>query len=237
MNDIQKIPPKRNLVEAVAIIVSILIAFALEASWESWQEKKLGQAMLADLAQEMRDNIADLDSAHEQQVIRVDELSQIIREAGADRLGLDADALNALLASAAITPTFDMKTGVLDQLLQGGNLSLLESPELRNRLSSLEGFMSDYQANQMTPFSFIVSPYTFLNSGSIFLQHELLSLPLPNAAMGAAVPWANPPTSEQVQALKALAFIRGLTQMATLRTPAVRNELTEILALIDESML
>jgi hypothetical protein len=37
-----------------------------------------------------------------------------------------------------------MRAGVLDQLLQGGNLSMLESAELRNRLSGLKGFMSDY---------------------------------------------------------------------------------------------
>jgi hypothetical protein len=235
MTDVQKIPMKRNLIESAAIVVSILIAFALEASWESWQERQLGQAMLADLAQEIRGNIADLDSAHNKQVLRVETLNQIIREAGKDRLGLDAETLNTLLASAASTPTFDMRAGVLDQLLQGGNLSLLESAELRNRLSSLEGFISDYLANQMAPFSFILSPDTMLNTGSIFFQHDLLSLPLPDAALGAGVPWAVPPTSEQVQALKALAFVRGLTQIAMLGAPAVRNELTEILALIDEA--
>jgi hypothetical protein len=35
MTDVQKIPLKRNLIEAAAIVASILIAFALEASWES----------------------------------------------------------------------------------------------------------------------------------------------------------------------------------------------------------
>jgi hypothetical protein len=80
-----------------------------------------------------------------------------------------------------------------------------------------------------------VSPETLLNTGSISFQHDLISLPLPDAALGAAVPWAVPPTSEQVQALKALAFIRGLTQIAVLGTPAVRDELTKILALIDEA--
>jgi hypothetical protein len=137
MTDVQKTPLKRNLIEVAAIVVSILIAFALEASWESWQERQLGQAILADLAQEIRGNIADLDSAHNEQVIRIEILNQIIREAGTDRLGLDAETLNTLLASASTTPTFDMKAGVLDQLLQGGNLSLLESAELRNQLSLL----------------------------------------------------------------------------------------------------
>jgi hypothetical protein len=120
------------------------LAYDLAISTEYFEGIKQRQAILTDLAQEIRGNIADLDSARNEQVVRIEILNQIIWEAGTDRLGLDAETLNTLLASASTTPTFDMRAGVLDQLLQGGNLSMLESAELRNRLSGLERFISDY---------------------------------------------------------------------------------------------
>jgi hypothetical protein len=235
MTKAQKIPLQHFAIEAVVIVLSILMAFALDASWDSFNERQLEQAILADIAEEMRGNIAALDFAYSRQVTRLEELDQIILEAGPERSGLSADSLKTLLASIMVNPTFDMKNGVLDQLLQAGNLSLIRSTELRTRLSGLHGFMADYQSNQMTPFYITVDPDIFLNTGSILFQHDIVSLPLPDSALGASVPWEDPPTPEQVQALKALAFIRALTQLSILETPAVRNEMIEILRLIDDS--
>ena len=95
--------------------------------------------------------------------------------------------------------------------------------------------MADYQANQLASFYISVDPYLFLNTGSIFFQNDLISLPLPDSALGASVPWENPPTQDQVQALKALSFIRALTQLTILSTPAIRNDMIDIIELIEAS--
>ena len=233
MREPKNISLMHKLINAIGIVVSILIAFALEAGWDSLQERQRGEAILTDLAREIRVNIADLDITNGRHVIRLERLNQIIREAGSDRLGLDAQTLNTLLAELVSTPTLDMRNGVLYQLLQAGNLSLLENPELRNRLSGLQGFMADYLLNQTSQGYILINPATFLSTGSILFQHDTLSLPLPDAVLGASVPWADPPTPEQVQALKLLAIIKGLTEITILRAPAVRKELTEILTLIE----
>ena len=222
--------------ESTVIVVSILIAFGLQAGWDTYNENRLEQMLLADLAIEIRANIAALDWAVSEQIARVEKLNQVIGEAGPDRTGLSAASMNVLLAEIVINPTFDPKTGVLDQLLQGGSQSLIQNTELRGRLSGLTASMSDYQSNQNSAFNITVHPYVWLNSGSILFQNEFLLLPIADSELGATVPWDNPPTASQVQALKTLAFVRALTSIAVVQAPPIRNELTAILDLIEASI-
>ena len=128
---------KRILLESVAVIGSILIAFALDASWDRLQARN-------DLAQDLA-GVADELAANRQAL--ADQIVLADRVAGALEVLLDVmdtrpndDPITAPDTTVWIsqrTPTFDPSFGAIDALIATGRLAAIEDPYLRRDLAGL----------------------------------------------------------------------------------------------------
>lgn len=144
MTDSQNIPWKRLAIEAPAIVVSILLAFAIDAWWE---ERQTEQDIVEDLAvvqHELEENIRLVGVSINIMERAVAAKDRIIAElkANLDSATVDVSAADVYWAFF-INPTLDPSLGGTDAWIASGQLGVIESLELRRRLAGVRGKFDD----------------------------------------------------------------------------------------------
>jgi len=147
MQSNRKIPWPRLLADGAVIVVSILLAFGIDAWWEGKRERDFELSALQSLRsdfvasrkslvlhirryEELRTNFAHFQSATQ-------------TELEATELGAIGDLVLSLTASA----TFDPITSTLDALAGDGRLGLISDPEIREHLSMWLQGLDDIEEN------------------------------------------------------------------------------------------
>jgi hypothetical protein len=125
--------PLRLLGEGVVIIVSILLAFSLDAWWNDQQRRTELDEMLVLLGDELQRNILALEASIEVHQTIQDDIASIV-ETGSTR----GVALGIVLGER-----FDPATGVLDALVSSGMLRDLRDSDLRVAIASLDALLLD----------------------------------------------------------------------------------------------
>jgi hypothetical protein len=135
LTESQTIPWKTITVEAVAIVVSILLAFAIDA-W--WAEKKEGEVEHVAL-QALR---ADFLASREQLEVVVRSLESARTDfdrfqsaTTAELIEIDSDTTRYFLTALSKNHTFDPVTSTLDALVNDGRLGLISDDQLLEQLS------------------------------------------------------------------------------------------------------
>lgn len=127
---------RRRIGEGLAIVVSILLAFAIDALWDDRQERIEEQEVLAALVADFQLNraeVAEVIETHEFGRQRVAALAQMtIDEVGA----LSNDEVVATVVEMANPRTFDPIRGTIDSLIGGGQLGIIRDRDLRKSLTS-----------------------------------------------------------------------------------------------------
>jgi len=131
----QKIPRARLIAESLAIVGSILVAFAVDAWWQDREERQEERRYVTSLRQEFVSGLEYLDereavhleikTAHEQ-LIRVSQ--------GADRPS--DDSLYYLFSLLSRPTTVSVPRAVFDDLISSGGTQLIQSDELRIALAA-----------------------------------------------------------------------------------------------------
>jgi len=140
----------RWLTEALLVVVSILVAFSLDA-W--WSERQLAREVREDLIvvdEELARNVRTIES-------QVDQMQRIVaasQTVGGLLLASSADqpieAADTLIYWAtSVTPTLDVSLGGLDALLASGRLQAIADAELRVRLAGLRDRIGDAVEEQL----------------------------------------------------------------------------------------
>jgi len=143
MDEPQKIPWKRLSVEAAAIVVSILLAFAIDAWWNERQERAEEREVLESLYVEFeanRDEAASVISFHDREIQSVATLMELRQD---EILTLPAETVEIMIGSFAIARTFDAVRGSTDALHSSGNLGILRDRELREALTTFVNIVDD----------------------------------------------------------------------------------------------
>ncbi len=127
------------------ILVVIGILFALQIN--DWNEQRVNQlkehGLLLDLKAEFEYNQRSLHRANgfnEGVVQSCIDLTAIIRK---DKLAEETAAVERLLVAINEYSSFDGRTGVCDEIINSGKLSLIENKELRSRLTNWRGWLFD----------------------------------------------------------------------------------------------
>ena len=143
MAETQKIPWKRLSVEAAAIVVSILLAFAIDAWWDERQERAEEREVLESLYAEFeanRDEVASVISFHDREIRSIETLMELRQN---EILALPAETVAEMLGSLAIARTFDAVRGSVDALHGSGKLGILRDRELREALTTFVNVVDD----------------------------------------------------------------------------------------------
>lgn len=125
---------KRLGIEATAIVVSILLAFAIDAWWDDVQSDARTREILDAVHLEMESNLSNLQDsiAHHEEIRRAIGLAQ------------DQFSIDGLLNEAVIAvEVFEPSTGALDTLIATGMLSNIDDPGLRISLAAFQGLAQD----------------------------------------------------------------------------------------------
>ena len=134
---------RRRISEGLAIVVSILLAFAIDALWDDRQERLEEQEVLAALLADFQLNkveAAEVIQTHEFGRQRVAVLAQMtVADVGA----LSNDKVVEILVAIANPRTFDPVRGTIDSLIGGGQLGIIRDRELRKSLTSFINLSDD----------------------------------------------------------------------------------------------
>ncbi|MEM7430504.1 MAG: hypothetical protein AAF351_01065 [Pseudomonadota bacterium] len=187
MTDDKDIPWKRLTAEGAAIVVSILLAFAIDAWWDDRIERNTAREYADNLLVEVRANINDLEEhvkRHNDKVVAGAELLRLMKN---DDLGPSDERTRALVTSMVFIDDFRPATSALDNLLGAGGLGLLENTKLQLAVSQYGQSIYNHNTLQDELLEFFFGVFIpFLSERISLLDvdfvHQELSDQLPNSS-------------------------------------------------------
>jgi hypothetical protein len=230
--------------EGMVVVVSILIAFALDA-W--WSDRQLQQDTAEDLA------IVQFELAENIRLVQVtmDILNQVIEANDVLMTELMAQPDSAMVEIEDITilhgifsnPTLDLSLGGTDAWIAAGRLAGLGSPVLRQRLASVRGKVNDVVEEQRMAREIAVHEiYPLLKDeiGDIELVQQLVSDGM-HARQKTSIQAVSGSGTISVPNSNALRFMLRARMIwyeaSVYETGDFQTELEEIQLLLEEEML
>ncbi len=149
MTDTQPIAWKRLTIEATAIVVSILLAFSIDAWWSNLQEREAEDIALRSLRDDFESSRIELaDRIQSMQGSRIH--FRTFQSASLEDLGtLQQAVAEQMLASLHTGGTFDAYLGTLDAIAADGRLALIRDSGIRRLLSKWTKAMKDIEEDNM----------------------------------------------------------------------------------------
>lgn len=145
-----RLPWARIVAEGCAIVVSILLAFGIDAWWESRQQRAAELDALRAIREEFQANEELLSHVHEMHgaALKASDALLVLVQTTPDQLPA-ADSLESLLQSVRNNWTYDPVDGALNSLLDAGDLGLVSNPVLRARLAAWPDLVRDLNEDEM----------------------------------------------------------------------------------------
>lgn len=144
---------KRLAAEGGVVVVSILLAFWIDASWEGFVESRREQDQLAAMRAEFASSVIALDeiiAAVQMHADGIGELIALLKAAGTEPVRVPGE----LLGCAIGWRTSDVSTSTLDALIASGDLNLLQNEELRRDLAGLPAALLDVTEDEVLAMEF-----------------------------------------------------------------------------------
>jgi hypothetical protein len=168
MDKIREIPWPRIFAEGAAIVVSILLAFGIEAWWEGRQDRQVEQSILSSLLDEFRGVEKMLDHERTTQNGILDATQRLLHTALESDSKLEENSIDRYLADIGwASDETDWNTAVLDGLIASGDISLVSNTELRRQLAIWPAWIERIKLyyRQDTDFVFLtVTPFLIANA-------------------------------------------------------------------------
>ena len=172
----QAIRWKRLLAEGFAIVVSILLALAVDQAWEGRSDRLEEREELVRLNSEINSNLERFQAEVGAQISLVEHADSLLRilDQAADEQLLVID--NGLLLSLLFSPIWKPETPVLDALIASGRLRLIEDRNVREGIARLSSRFSSIDTSQAvrarTHYMEQLLPYLSANEDIASLARE-----------------------------------------------------------------
>lgn len=154
---------RRYLAEGAAIVVSILLAFAIDASWEEWDEAREERRLLQAIESEFRSNQTQLTFRTEWHRDIQEALLALLSEATSPQSTTNPDSIDSLIGMASWfnnQSTFEMSAN--DALVLSGKLSLVSNEVLRQEITAWNrkvAYVTRNEAQDYDTFSEVWMPF------------------------------------------------------------------------------
>ncbi len=140
----------RILIEIFVIIVSILLAFAIEAWWSEFKERKVEHEILLGIREDFLYNSDLLDITEEKHLQGLEAANILASMAGPEaELTITNDSIEYLIQSLRNHWTYDPMTGTLLALINS-DITLVENWELRKSLVSWLDLVEDMNEDELS---------------------------------------------------------------------------------------
>ena len=148
MSDNRNIEWRRLLLDGAAIVVSILLAFSIDAWWDDHNERVEERRILDALKLEFQSNAEAIPAfilRHQQSASHAQALLEALKAIKPDGV-LQYPA--ARVGQALGHNSTDPQSGALDAILQSGELRYISNPAIRERLSAWPQLVVDATENE-----------------------------------------------------------------------------------------
>jgi hypothetical protein len=144
----------RLVLEGVAIVASILFAFAIDAWWDGHQERQEEERLLTALLDEFRENKELLEEARiHHRAVEQAELELMALAAGSSP-EISPDSLDQLIGEMLWWWSGTrFSVGALNSVVLGGKLHLILNEELRRELAGWQGEIDNVHFNELQDYT------------------------------------------------------------------------------------
>jgi len=161
---------KRLSAEGAAIVVSILLAFSIEAWWDNNQDRSEEQGILLGLKSEFEQNLAFIETELSYRNAVIDSILKIF-DASVAQTSIEPEVLDELIGDITWWKNIEYSRGAIDGLLQSGGLSLIENEELRRVLASMPSRYDSTTRSELNDrYTTVNVVIPFLNTHASFSQ-------------------------------------------------------------------
>lgn len=133
----------RVLVESLAIVASILLAFGVDAWWDRHVEGVEEQVALQGLAADFASDLEQLDAVVRRHEELDDRLVALDTMTSGQASALPPDSAFSYVVAMTNIYTFDARDGTLDGLIESGRLGIIQSSDLRDALIAWKARVDD----------------------------------------------------------------------------------------------
>jgi hypothetical protein len=220
--------PFRRLIDGAAIVISILLAFAIDAGWDELQERREEQDILAGVERDLLSNQTQLSlviATHRQRA----EVYRWFRSSSPDEVrGVSPDSASVIYTMLWAPRTFDPARSSIDALIGAGRFGVIQDRELRDRLTGFLNLADDLaeESRRMQSGSEAVLQGTITHGGP--WQDELG----PSASFG-HLPAVTP---EDLAAMRADSILMGWIGLAHQYSAAYLEEVRELDVAVEEAL-
>jgi len=169
----------RLFAEGTAIIISILLAFSIDAWWDDRQDRTQETELLLALKSEFQLNLLGIESALKYRNAASTSID-LLFEAAAGQSNLEAQELDSLLGNLAWSGVGELSTGVMDGALQSGNIRLLQNAEFRALLAGLPALYDlvfSIERSESLTFRDNLMPFLFENAYVPQIANSIEAMP------------------------------------------------------------
>jgi hypothetical protein len=134
--------------EGIVVILSILIAFALDATWQQAELKR-------DLRLDLENVASEIDGSRQRVLYHLDITARVMAASGLLYGRMAASDAPAIVAPdttiwlAGVSSSLDASLGAIDALLASGRMSAIDDPELASRLAGFRDRVEDVVEEQI----------------------------------------------------------------------------------------
>lgn len=176
------------LIEGLIIVLSILLAFSIDALWQDHRQSQESEAVLESLRSDFERTGVELERVlanHGRGQSAAAELIRLIDQGVTASDALTVDSLTSEMSFAGAT--FDPPMGTVQALLASGEISLLDDPELRAELTAWPANSTDLIQEESATLGEMGKLFARLSELGIPTRHHVLGVN--KAAVGLDVPW------------------------------------------------
>jgi len=157
------IQTRRLLAESIAVVASILLAFAIDASWDDYREGIEERALLDGLRQEFERNLEDVDTQSARVEIARERLRRFPQLETLSGGAIEADSAYEVLVQPLIRSyTSEVSDGFLSATISSGKLALIDDVELRALLAETKSIDQDVSEMRQVVMDLSVNAATAL---------------------------------------------------------------------------
>ena len=143
-SDNTALPWRRMVMESVAIILSILLAFAIDAGWDELKERNQEEAFLVSLLSDFKETRSRIEESNTIHMKFIESCQQLLSFHGVDTPNIETEALEKMLGSVFYDfNSLYLPTGSRDALFASGDIEIISNEKLRSMLAAWPTIVAD----------------------------------------------------------------------------------------------
>lgn len=136
--------------EGVVIVISILLAFSIDAWWDERKDRIEEREILIGLEEEFRQNREIFEHQLQANLDMLVAMKVLLTAVHEGRWTVEGMSFDEALSQVLRPPTTDLGGGVLRAVMSGGRLPLISNKELRFKLAAWEGVLGEVLDDELT---------------------------------------------------------------------------------------